>query len=112
MVKINGQELPVAGKTISEYLAQTTYHPQRLAIERNGEIVPKAEYESMYTGVFYARYMQGLWVRAEGLDYPMFDRAKHIVHRMPDYSRRHRYYVAIDYGTVNPFAAGLYALWP
>ncbi len=47
MVKINGQELPVAGKTISEYLAQTTYHPQRIAIERNGEIVPKAEYESI-----------------------------------------------------------------
>lgn len=68
----------------------------------------KAEYESMYTGVFYARYIQGLWVRAEGLVYPMFDRAKHIVHRMPEYSRRHRYYVAIDYGTVNPFAAGLY----
>lgn len=47
MVKINGQELPVAGKTISEYLAQTTYNPQRIAIERNGEIVPKAEYESI-----------------------------------------------------------------
>lgn len=68
----------------------------------------KAEYESMYTGVFYARYIQGLWVRAEGLVYPMFDRVKHIVHKMPAYSRRHRYYVAIDYGTVNPFAAGLW----
>ena len=68
----------------------------------------KAEYEGMYKGVFYARYIQGLWVRAEGLVYPMFDRAKHIVHRMPEFSRRHRYYVAIDYGTVNPFAAGLY----
>ena len=72
----------------------------------------KAEYESMYTGVFYARYIQGLWVRAEGLVYPMFDRARHIVHKMPAYSRRHRYYVAIDYGTVNPFAAGLYDYSP
>jgi PBSX family phage terminase large subunit len=72
----------------------------------------KAEYEAMYTGVFYARYIQGLWVRAEGLVYPMFDRAKHIVHRMPEYSRRHRYYVSIDYGTVNPFAAGLYDYSP
>lgn len=68
----------------------------------------KARYESMYTGVFYDRYIRGLWVRAEGLVYPMFDRAKHIVHRLPDYSRRHRYYVSIDYGTVNPFAAGLW----
>lgn len=68
----------------------------------------KAAYESRYSGVFYARYIQGLWVRAEGLVYPMFDRAKHIVQDIPEVSRRHRYYVAIDYGTVNPFAAGLY----
>lgn len=68
----------------------------------------KAKYESMYTGVFYARYIQGLWVRAEGLVYPMFNRVQHIISYMPEFSRRHRYYVAIDYGTVNPFAAGLY----
>lgn len=68
----------------------------------------KAEYESMYTGVFYARYIQGLWVRAEGLVYPMFNRVQHIISYMPEFSRRHRYYVSIDYGTVNPFAAGLY----
>lgn len=68
----------------------------------------KAEYESMYAGVFYSRYIQGLWVRAEGLVYPMFNRVQHIVSRMPEFNRNHRYYVAIDYGTVNPFAAGLY----
>lgn len=68
----------------------------------------KAEYESMYSGVFYSRYILGLWVRAEGLVYPMFDRDKHIIRALPAYSPRHRYYVAIDYGTVNPFAAGLY----
>ncbi len=68
----------------------------------------KAEYESMYSGVFYSRYILGLWVRAEGLVYPMFDRDKHITRVTPAYSPRHRYYVAIDYGTVNPFAAGLY----
>ena len=72
----------------------------------------RAEYESMYTGVFYDRYILGKWVRAEGLVYPMFDRANHIVQRMPDYSRRHRYYVAVDYGTVNPFAAGLWDYSP
>lgn len=68
----------------------------------------KAEYESMYAGVFYSRYIQGLWVRAEGLVYPMFNRVQHIASRMPEFNRNHRYYVAIDYGTVNPFAAGLY----
>ena len=68
----------------------------------------KERYEKMYTGVFYRRYILGLWVRAEGLVYPMFDRGKHVIHTAPAYSMRHRYFVAVDYGTVNPFAAGLY----
>lgn len=45
MVKINGTELDVAGKTIAEYLAAASYSPGRVAVERNGEIVPKAEYD-------------------------------------------------------------------
>lgn len=69
----------------------------------------KAEYENTYAGVFYSRYVLGLWVRAEGLVYPMFDREKHVVAEVPpDPQARHRYYVSIDYGTVNPFAAGLW----
>lgn len=44
MVKINGKELDVAGKTITEYLATTNYDPKRIAVERNGDIVPKAQY--------------------------------------------------------------------
>ena len=44
MVKINGEELNVAGKTISEYLATTSYDPKRIAVECNGDIVPKAQY--------------------------------------------------------------------
>lgn len=72
----------------------------------------KERYESMYTGVFYRRYILGLWVKAEGLVYPMFDRSAHIVGGTPEYNPRHRYYVSIDYGTVNPFAAGLYDFSP
>ncbi|MBQ7670564.1 MAG: PBSX family phage terminase large subunit [Clostridia bacterium] len=72
----------------------------------------KARYESMYTGVFYRRYILGLWVKAEGLVYPMFNRDAHIVRNIPAQNPRHRYYVAIDYGTVNPFAAGLYDYSP
>ena len=45
MVKINGEELKVAGKSISEYLATTNYDPKRIAVERNGDIVPKAQYD-------------------------------------------------------------------
>ncbi len=44
MVKINGTELNVSGKTIAEYLATTDYNAMRIAVERNGEIVPKAQY--------------------------------------------------------------------
>ena len=44
MVKINGEALAVAGKTLAEYLAGTDYNPKRIAVERNGEIVPKAAY--------------------------------------------------------------------
>lgn len=43
-VKINGEELNVAGKTISEYLATTNYDPKRIAVERNGDIVFKSQY--------------------------------------------------------------------
>ena len=45
MVKVNGEELDIAGKTISEYLAGTTYDRTRIAVELNCNIVPKAEYD-------------------------------------------------------------------
>jgi len=44
MVKINGKSLDIAGKTLAEYLSSTDYDPKRIAVERNGEIVPKAMY--------------------------------------------------------------------
>ena len=44
MVKINGKELNVAGKTIAEFLATTNFDPKRIAIERNGDIVFKSQY--------------------------------------------------------------------
>lgn len=44
MVNINGKELNVAGKTVAEYLATTSYDQKRIAVERNGDIVPKANY--------------------------------------------------------------------
>ena len=44
MVKVNGVEHDINGKTVAEYLATTEYNPMRIAVERNGEIVPKATY--------------------------------------------------------------------
>ena len=44
MVKVNGTELDIAGKTLTEYLATTNYDMKRIATELNGDIVPKATY--------------------------------------------------------------------
>ena len=44
MAKVNGRELDIAGKTLAEYLASTSYDMKRIAVERNGDIVPKAQY--------------------------------------------------------------------
>ena len=45
MVKVNGTELNIAGKTVSEYLATTNYDPKRIAVERNGDIVFNSQYD-------------------------------------------------------------------
>lgn len=61
-------------------------------------------YEEEFTGVFYDRYIKGLWVAAEGLIYPMFD-VGNIVEEKPQSGE---YYISVDYGTLNPFSAGLW----
>lgn len=62
------------------------------------------QYESMFSGVFYDRFIRGLWVVAEGLVYPMFDE-RNITDEVP---KSGEYYVSCDYGTLNPFSAGLW----
>ena len=44
MIKVNGEEKNIAGKTIAEYLSTTNYDIKRIATEHNGDIVPKAQY--------------------------------------------------------------------
>ena len=46
MVKIDGELCDVAGKTLTEYLASTNFNPMRIAVGKNGDIVPKAQYET------------------------------------------------------------------
>lgn len=45
MVQVNGSQETIAGKTIAQFLSQAQYDPKRIAVERNGELVPKALYE-------------------------------------------------------------------
>lgn len=47
MVKINGTEQDIAGMPLTEYLHSANYDVKRIAVECNGEIVPKVEYESV-----------------------------------------------------------------
>lgn len=47
MVTINGEEKNAVGKTVSEYLSESGYDLKRVAVELNGDILPKAQYESV-----------------------------------------------------------------
>lgn len=62
-------------------------------------------YKSMYTGVFYRRYILGEWCVAEGLVYDFGE--DNITDEIPDNGE---YYISIDYGTLNPFSAGLWCV--
>ena len=66
----------------------------------------RRRYEQMYSGVFYRRYVLGQWCLAEGLIYD-FDPGRHIAKKMPQAGR---YYISVDYGTRNPFSAGLWCV--
>lgn len=68
----------------------------------------KERYKRMYAGIFYKRYILGLWVLAEGIIYDMFDPDKHAVKTV---ERAYtKYYVSVDYGTQNPTTFGLWGL--
>ncbi|WP_028520624.1 sulfur carrier protein ThiS [Ruminococcus flavefaciens] len=45
MVKINGELLEKDGKTVTEMLSDMEISGQRVAVEINEEIVPKAKYD-------------------------------------------------------------------
>ena len=48
MVKINGEELDIAGKTIGQYLTESGYDTKRVAVELNSDILPKVQFDSTF----------------------------------------------------------------
>ena len=62
----------------------------------------KDRYRKMFIGVFYQRFILGLWVLAEGIIYPNFDRTKHCVKSQDIPNRFDCFYVTSDYGITNP----------
>lgn len=65
----------------------------------------KARYRSLYTGIFYQRFIEGLWVLAEGLVYQLGE--DNITDDRPTGAE---YYISVDYGTLNAFSAGLWSV--
>ncbi|MCK9570360.1 PBSX family phage terminase large subunit [Candidatus Pacearchaeota archaeon] len=56
----------------------------------------KERYRRMYSGVWFKRFVLGLWVAAEGAIYDMLDEIIHVVDVLPD---MRDYLVGVDYGT-------------
>lgn len=65
----------------------------------------KARFKSMFSGIFYQRYIQGLWVMGDGVIYDMFDHTENTY--APEAAPVDLHWtgvrtIAIDYGTTNP----------
>lgn len=64
-------------------------------------------YKRMYSGVFYDRYIRGLWVLSEGIIFDNFDKATMVID-LPHETIYKQNYVSVDYGTQN---ATVFKLW-
>nr|UVX80474.1 MAG: Terminase [Bacteriophage sp.] len=65
----------------------------------------RQRYERMYSGVFYDRFIRGLWVVAEGLVYQDFREDTMCAELPAEDVRRSPHVLSIDYGITNPFVA-------
>ena len=68
----------------------------------------RARYESMYSGIFYRRFVLGEWTAAEGRIYDFYAPGEYAQEAPAEPWERLR--VSVDYGTVNPTSMGLWAL--
>jgi PBSX family phage terminase large subunit len=74
------------------------------------DLETRQRYESQYSGVFYKRYIQGLWVMAEGIIYSNFNADKMVVD-LPADTVYEQDAVSIDYGTMNATAFKRWSLY-
>lgn len=76
-------------------------------MDDNPSLDPKVKerYEHLYTGVFYKRFILGLWVTADGLVYPMFNEEKNVKKYHGSFDR---VFVAGDFGIYNATTFGVY----
>ncbi len=71
-----------------------------------------SELKKEYAGtVYYDRYIRGLWTVAEGLVYQMVaDNPERFTLKGPTQGMDGRFFVSIDYGTINPCSMGLWCV--
>lgn len=63
-----------------------------------------------FTGLWRKRFIEGLWVAAEGAIYDMLEAEVHQTHADPEAGSVAEWILALDYGTTNPFHAVLLAV--
>ena len=68
----------------------------------------KAFWRRQYSGLWFKRFILGLWVQAEGAVLDMWDEETHVVDELPPILRWVG--VGVDYGTTNPLDALLLGL--
>lgn len=68
----------------------------------------RERFERMFSGIFYKRFILGLWVMAEGVIYDMFDEEINVKDYEYDPKIWTRMLVAVDYGIQNPMTFGKY----
>lgn len=67
-------------------------------------------YKSMYSGVFYKRFILGQWAVADGVVYDNFDRDTMVVEPPKD-AVWEKNWISVDYGTQNPTVFQLWSLY-
>lgn len=71
-------------------------------LEDNPSLSPKVigRYKRMFSGIFYDRFILGLWVLAEGVIYSMF-RKEFVIDKVPDGVQITKKWIGVDYGQSN-----------
>ena len=71
-------------------------------LEDNPSLSPKIieRYKRMFSGIFYDRFILGLWVLAEGVIYSMFKK-EFVIDKVPDGVQITKRWIGVDYGQSN-----------
>lgn len=79
------------------------WYVEHFTMDDNPSLTPEYRefIKQQYRGVFYDRFIRGLWVVAEGAVYDMFDKSAHVIHPadVPEIERVLS--VGVDYGTTH-----------